>query len=79
MQRTIQPKKKSVRIALEAYVIAWNTALREVVGNMDTILLLRNSHPAYRLSFAASCQEAGLITEHELKEFRIGPITRDLN
>ena len=77
MERTIPPKKKSIRRELEGYVLGWNNALKDVVGNMDTVLLLRNEHPAYRPTFANACAEAGLITEWESREFRIGPVPRE--
>jgi hypothetical protein len=76
MQRTKPPKKKSIRLELEGYVIGWNTVLRDSVRNMDTVLLLRNAHPAYRPTFATACAAAGLISESEADEFKIGPPLR---
>jgi hypothetical protein len=74
--RTSPPKKTSVRLELEAYVVAWNTTLKKVVSTMDTVILLRNSHPAYRSAFASSLFEIGLISDQERSEFVIGPTLR---
>jgi ribosomal protein L4 len=76
MKRTIPPKKLSLRRELENYVVAWNTVLRDAVGSMNIVTLLRNAHPAYRPAFASACAEVGLLTEFEAGEFRIGPAPR---
>lgn len=76
MERRIQPRKKSLRRELECYVIGWNTVLREAVGKMDVITLLRNAHPTYRSSFATQCEEAGMLTNREAGEFKTGPVSR---
>ena len=57
------------RTLLENYVIAWNTALRGSVQQMSPIILLRNSHPAYRGVFASQLLEDGLIDKESAKEF----------
>lgn len=54
---------------LKAYVIAWNTPLRESVHEMSPIILLRCSHPTYRGVFASQLLEAGMITKDDAKEF----------
>jgi hypothetical protein len=53
----------------KAYVIAWNTPLRESVHQMSPIILLRNAHPTYRGVFASQLLEAGYITKFEASEF----------
>jgi len=59
----------SLRHELEIYVIAWNKNLREVVGKMDFITLLRNGHPTYRPDFAYRLKDLGLITTDQAREF----------
>jgi hypothetical protein len=76
MERRIQPRKKSLRRELECYVIGWNTILKGVVQSMDVVTLLRNAHPSYRPSFATQCEEAGMLTNREASEFKIGPTSR---
>ena len=67
-KRTILPKKHSLRIALEAYVSAWNTPLKEAVKSMDLITLLRNAHPSYRTSFMTELEHNGLIGKQMIAE-----------
>jgi hypothetical protein len=69
MQRTIPPRKNSLRLELEAYVIAWNNCLKKAVETMDLITLLRNSHPTFRPDFAAKLKDAGMISPFEASEF----------
>ena len=76
MERTIQPRKKSLRCELKCYVIGWNTILREAVKKMDVVTLLRNAHPTYRPSFASQCEEAGMLTNGEALEFKTGFTSR---
>ena len=74
--RTSPPKKTSLRLELEAYVYAWNTALKDAVKTMDIVTLLRNAHPAYRSSFAGKLFEIGLISDQQRSEFITGPASR---
>jgi hypothetical protein len=69
MQRTIPPRKSSLRLELEAYVVAWNTCLRKAVETMDNIILLRNAHPTFRPDYATKLKEAGMISKDEAREF----------
>lgn len=62
-------EKPAIRIDLEHYVIAWNTCLRERVGSMSVIELLRNANPTYVPSFAAKLVEAKLLSKDEAHEF----------
>jgi len=68
-RRKLRTSEIPVRKELENYVIAWNTALREVVGKMDSIILLRNANPAHRGEFAMQFKNAGLISKDEAREF----------
>ena len=54
---------------LERFVYAWNTPLKDVVNNMDIIILARNCHPIYRANFAAELRNAGLLSTEDAKEF----------
>lgn len=76
MERRIPPKKKSVRRELEGYVMGWNNVLKDTVGKMSIVMLLRNAHPAYRPTFATACVEEGLISDSAASEFKIGPAAR---
>jgi hypothetical protein len=69
MNRTIAPRKSSIRVGLEAYVVAWNTCLKEAVKSMDLVTLLRNAHPAYRANYTRELLEAGLIHKGQANEF----------
>jgi hypothetical protein len=62
-------KKSSIRLALEGFVIAWNTPIREAVSSMDVIELLRNAHPSYRGVYASELHDAGEISKFDLSEF----------
>lgn len=75
-KRTLFPRKSSLRISLENYVVAWNTCLRKTVGTMDVISLLRNANPSYRSSFAKECMDAGMISPFAASEFIAGPVKR---
>jgi hypothetical protein len=58
-----------IRNELEQYVIAWNKHLKDVVHQMDLIILLRNAHPSHRVSFAAKLLEQKLISRNQAQEF----------
>jgi len=60
---------KELRLELELYVIAWNTALRDVVSSMDNVTLLKNAHPIYRSVFASQLLNEGMIDKENAKEF----------
>jgi len=64
MERVKLPRKPTVRLELEQYVVAWNTPLKE-----SPISLLRNAHPIYRSDFAYKLRDAGLMTNEEIREF----------
>lgn len=57
------------RKLLEDYVIAWNKPLKDVVSSMSPVILLRNSHPTYRGTFASKMLDEGIITKLECSEF----------
>jgi hypothetical protein len=69
IRRTNKPKNRSLRQELENFVVSCNKCLKEVVGKMNAIILLRNAHPIYRPDFARKLKEAGMITEEQAKEF----------
>ena len=69
MQRTVPPKKNSLRLELECYVISCNTVLRKAVKSMSIVTLLRNAHPAYRASFANQLFKAGMLSKQNASEF----------
>jgi len=71
MERTVPPRKNSLRLELEAYVVSWNIYLKKAVETMDLIILLRNAHPTYRGDFAAKLRDAGLLGKEEAKEFNV--------
>lgn len=54
---------------LERAVCSYNTVLKNKVGSMDVIELLRNVHPTLRTDFAYNCRDAGLIHPSEITEF----------
>jgi len=54
---------------LKAYVVAGNKVLKDAVHSMDVIILLRNSHPAYRPDFARALLNEGKITKEQSAEF----------
>jgi hypothetical protein len=78
-KRTNLPKKHSLRTALEGYVIAWNTCLKEAVKKIDYITLLRNAHPAYRTSFMTDLENAGLISKDEILKVNRGYVFKQIN
>lgn len=61
--------KTSTRKLLEQYVIACNKYLKEVVQNMDLIILLRNSHSIYRSNFAMMLYNENQISKEQVTEF----------
>jgi hypothetical protein len=69
IRRTKQPRKHTLRHELKNMVIAENSYLKEAVGKMSNIILLRNVHPLYRADFASKLKNAGIITEEQSKEF----------
>jgi hypothetical protein len=58
-----------MRKLLEQYAYAWNIHIKEQIPAMSTIILLRNSHPAYREMFAREAMNAGEIDREQAKEF----------
>jgi len=50
-------------------VIATNKYLREVVGNMTTLILLRNLHPNLRSEYAFDLYKEKVLTKDEINEF----------
>jgi hypothetical protein len=70
MERSTNLRKvTSLRRELENYVIAWNNLLKDVVVEMDYIILLRNANPTFRSDYAYRLLREGLITKEEAKEF----------
>lgn len=59
----------TVRKELERWVVAMNKNLREVVADMDIIILLRNCTPSYRSDFALRLYREKVITLEQAKEF----------
>lgn len=59
----------TLRKTIEQNVMSYNSPLREAVGKMDLIILLRNTHPTDRPSFAMSAYRAGMISKEDTKEF----------
>lgn len=62
-------KKSKERIQLEADVKAFNSPLKNVVGQMETVVLIRNCHPLYRKQHARALMLNGEITEQEFVQF----------
>jgi len=60
------------RQILEQLVAACNYPLKEYVGKMDPIILLRNAHPTFRQESAKRLVEECLITKEQSKEFTDG-------
>lgn len=54
---------------LEQSVVSTNTVLKDVVKDMDILVLLRNVHPSVRVDFAYDCRDAGLLLPYEINEF----------
>ena len=63
------PTKSSIRKVIEGNVIAYNFLLREIVSEMNIIILLRNCHPTDRINFAYSLWKNDTISKDEAKEF----------
>ena len=59
----------NTRNLLEQYVSAWNKHLKKTVQNMDLIILLRNTAPTYRGSFAMTLWNEKQISKEQAKEF----------
>jgi hypothetical protein len=59
----------TTRKALENYVVAMNSPLRNVVKDMSLIILLRNCVPSLRGDFAFQLFKEGSITKEIVKEF----------
>ena len=57
------------RKLLEDYVIAWNIHLKDVVSEMNPVILLRNAHPIYRREFASKLLDEEILTKLEASEF----------
>jgi len=75
MKRTLLPKKSSLRIELESAVLSVNKYLKDVVGTMSYVILLRNTHPYLNDFYARRLYQKGLITYEEAHEFsKILPI-----
>jgi len=68
-KRKVKVENPSLRRELELFVASTNIALKKVVKNMTSVILLRNAHPNYRGTFATELKNAGLINENEFKEF----------
>ena len=58
-----------LRKEMECFVTACNNVLRETVGSMDWLILLRNIHPAYRADYARKLYDNKEITKDEAREF----------
>jgi hypothetical protein len=78
MKRTTTPKKHPIRIELENFIIGYNKILRDVVGTMDNLILLRNAHPSIRTEYAYRFRDIGLITPEEAKEFTMLTVHKPL-
>ncbi|NMC60069.1 MAG: hypothetical protein GYA51_11930 [Candidatus Methanofastidiosa archaeon] len=50
-------------------VISTNNTLREVVGNMTVLVLLRNVHPSLRSEYAFELYKEKVLTKDEINEF----------
>lgn len=62
----------TTRKELELCVTSTNKILKDVVKNMDTIILLRNCHPLYAGDYARRLLEEKSIHESEASEFTKG-------
>lgn len=60
---------KSIVKELERVVVSTNTVLKDVVKDMDVLLLLRNVHPSVRVDYAYLCRDNGLLHTSEIDEF----------
>lgn len=68
-RRKINVEKPTIRRELEMYISAFNKYLKDVVGSMDIIILLRNAYPTYRSDYASQLYKEGSITKDQAKEF----------
>ena len=63
--------KNELRLELELFVASCNICLKDVVDQMDNIILLRNVHPVYRAIFASAMLDQKMISKLEASEFVI--------
>lgn len=64
-------EQKTIIPLLRKHVAACNTRLKNIVGDMSIILLLRNCFPIDRPFFISVLKKEGLLTEDEIREFNI--------